>query len=230
VETSTAADAKQAGRPGRRAFGRDAALAWVLLGVVLVLAAIFWWMRARLADEQGGAYWIGYLPAARLAQPAELAFAGRFTFPFDIPSARVKLSADEHYEAYFDGIPIGTGGGSGRECPLEVWDLLGPIAPGPHELVVVVRHIEGVASLRLSLDAERAGRNCVVTDSAWRVDDDAKRIRERGYEGARYPATLWARPPLSSWGVSSSRRLWRGSVGVSSAGVSSRIPSRAATE
>jgi len=206
----------------------------VLLAGVVLLGAIAWATRVRLLDEQGGAWWIGWFEKARLGEPATLAFAKRFSFPFPVPSATLKLRADFSYEASFDGIPVGVGGRKeapgGSDVPLEVWLLEGPIAPGPHEIVVIVSHPEGVASLRLSLDAERIGRNCIVTDPTWRVDDDAERIRERGFEGARYPATPWARPPLSSWGVSSSIRLVRGTMSISSRGVSSRIPSRAATE
>jgi hypothetical protein len=205
----------------------------VLLGAVLLLGAIVWSTAVRLEDELGGAWWIGLLPVARTGKPATVGFATRFEFPFEVPSATLKLRADRSYEAFFDGIRLGDGqpAGSGPpEIPLEIRELLGPIAAGPHEIVVIVTHPEGVASLRLGLDAVRVGRNCVVTDSEWRVDDDAERIRERGFDGARYPATRWARPPVSSWGVSSSIRSFRGSIGISRIGVSSRIPSRAATE
>jgi hypothetical protein len=171
-----------------------------------------------------GAWWIGKGDAAREGRPVTLGFAARFDFPFEVPSARLKLRADSKGEAFFDGVHLGPCGGRGSASPLEVWDLAGPLAAGPHEIVVVVSHPEGVAAVRLGLDATRIGRNCVVTDSAWRVDDDAKRIRDRGFDGARYPAALFARPPLSSWGISSSTRLWRGSVAVSKTVVSSRMP------
>lgn len=206
----------------------------VLLGALVILGAIVWSTAVRLDDELGGAWWIGFLQAAKTGKPATLGFAARFAFPFEVPSATLKLRADRSYEAFFDGIRLGDGRASGTgpspEIPLEIRELVGPIAAGPHEIVVIVTHPEGVASLRLGLDAVRVGRNCVVTDSEWRVDDDAERIRERGFEGARYPATRWARPPVSSWGVSSSIRSFRGSIGISRIGVSSRIPSRAATE
>ena len=200
------------------------AAARVLLAVIFLLGAVVWSTKVRLEDELWGAWWIGHAPAARTAKPAEVGFAARFGFPFEVPSARLKLRADRTYEAFFDGVRLGAGGGAGADSPLEVWDLKGPLAQGAHELVVIVTHPEGVASLRLGLDAERIGRDCVVTDATWRVDDDAKRIRDRGFDGARYPATPWARSPLSSWGISSSRRSWRGSVAVSNTVVSSRMP------
>jgi hypothetical protein len=212
----------------------DVVGARVLIGAVLLLGAIVWTTAVRLDDELGGAWWIGHYPKARLGRPATIGFASRFDLPFEVPSATLKLRADRTYEAFFDGIPLGSGAPAGAgerpEIPLEVRELVGPIAAGPHEIVVIVTHPEGVASLRLGLDAVRVGRNCVVTDSGWRVDDDAKKIRERGFDGARYPATRWARPPVSFWGVSSSVRSSRDSIGISRIGVSSWIPSRAATE
>jgi hypothetical protein len=206
----------------------------ILLAGVFLLGAIVWEAAVRLNDEMGGAWWIGHFPRARTGEPATIGFVARFEFPFEIPSATVKLRADRTWEAFFDGLPLGSGRpagtGSRLQIPLEIRELKGPIAAGPHEIIVIVSHPEGVASLRLGLDAVRTGRNCVVTDSSWRVDDDAQRIRERGFDGARYPATRWARPPVSSWGVSSSVRSFTDSVGISRIGVSSRIPSRAATE
>jgi len=203
---------------------REIRAAWLLLLLVGLLVALAGELRVRMDDEMFGAWWIGYGPAAMEAKPAEIGFAARFSFPFEVPSARLKLRADADGEAFFDGVSLGRCGGRGADSPLEVWDLRGPLASGAHELVVVVRHPEGVASLRVGLDAERLGRNCVVTDAAWRVDDDAKRIRDRGFDGARYPATLFSTPPLSSWGISPSRRSWRGRAAVSKTVVSSRMP------
>lgn len=202
----------------------DVLAARLLLGLVVLVAAVVQEVAVRSSDELFGAWWIGYAPAALEARPVTVCFVGRFDFPFEVPSGRLKLRADAGGEAFFDGVRLGSCGGRGALSQLEIWDLAGPIAAGPHEIAVVVGHPEGVASLRLGLDAERIGRNCVVTDAAWRVDDDAKRIRDRGFDGARYPATLWSRPPLSSWGISSSIRSWRGSAAVSKTVVSSRIP------
>ena len=202
----------------------DECAARVLLALVVLLAAVVQEVRVRADDEMLGAWWIGRGEAARGGRPVTLGFAGRFELPFEVPSARLKLRADARGEAFFDGVSLGACGGRGAASPTEVWDLAGPIAAGAHEIVVVVEHPEGIAALRLGLDAERIGRNCVVTDSAWRVDDDAIRIRDRGFDGARYPATLFATPPLSSWGISSSARVWRGRVAVSKTAVSSRMP------
>ena len=197
---------------------------------MFLLGAIVWEARVRLDDELGGAYWIGDFDSSRDGKPSEVGFACRFEFPFDVPKATLKLRADRAYELFFDRTRLGEGGGEGDDAALEVYDIRGPLAPGPHEIDVIVRHPQGVASLRLGLDAERMGRNCVVTGSGWRADDDAKRIRDRGFDGARHPATLWARPPLSVWGVSSSKRSFKGSFGVSNTVVSSRIASRALTQ
>ena len=201
--------------------GSRALLALGALGALLV--PVVQELRVRGEDEMLGAWWIGRIETARAGKPATLGFAARFELPFASPSARLKLRADASGEAFFDGVALGACGGRGAASPLEAWDL-GPLAAGRHEISVVVSHPEGVAALRVGLDAERIGRNCVVTDAAWRVDDDAKRIRDRGFDGARYPAALFARPPLSFWGISSSTRSWRGSAGVSNTAVSSRMP------
>jgi hypothetical protein len=195
----------------------------VLLAVLALLTAVVQEVRVRADDDMLGAWWIGRGAAASAGKPVSLGFAARFSFPFEVPSARLTLRADAEGEAFFDGVSLGRCGGRGAASPTEVWDLAGPLAAGPHEILVLVSHTEGVASLRAGLDAERIGRNCVVTDSAWRVDDDAKRIRERGFDGARYPATLFGTSPLSSWGISSSR-VWRGRVAISKTAVSSRMP------
>jgi hypothetical protein len=200
----------------------DVVAARVLLALVALLLAVVQELRVRGDDEMLGAWWIGHGELARAGKPVTLGFAARFVFPFEVPKARLKLRAGGTGEAFFDGVRLGPCGGAGS--PLEVWDLRGPLAAGPHEIAVVVSHPEGVAAVRAGLDAERVGRNCVVTDSDWRVDDDAKRIRDRGFDGARYPATPFARPPLSSWGISSSTRFWRGEIGVSKTVVSSRMP------
>ena len=79
-------------------------------------------------------------------------------------------------------------------------------------IVVVVSHPHGVASLRLSVDAERIGRGCVVTGPDWRVDEDVARVLRGGAAAARFPATPWARAPLAAWGLLPARRSFRGTV------------------
>lgn len=200
--------------------------ALVLLGVALSLSALVASVRARLADDLSGAWWIGHLPKARLGEPATIVFASRIVLETPAGKAAVRLRADRSYEAFFDGVRVGSGGGAGAPV-LDEWTLTGPIAAGTHEIAVVVFHPEGVASLRLALDGPE--KREVVTGPGWRVDDDVERMKT-GFGGLRYPATLWARPPLSVFSVSSSTRSARGSADVSTAPASSRIPSRAATE
>lgn len=191
---------------------RDVLSARVLLAVVALLAALAWWLPIRLDDEQWGAFWIGHLPPAREARAVTLAFGTRFDFPFDVPRMTVKLRADRHYDLRVDGRLIGDGGGAGREAPLDVWNLEGPFATGGHEIVVVVSHPQGVASLRLTLDAERVGRGCVATGPGWRVDEDPARVLAGGVAAARFDATPWARAPLAAWGLVPARRTFRGTV------------------
>jgi len=209
-------------RPGivRRAF--------FLAVLALVLSALAAAIASRLRDDLPGAWWIGHFPRARLGEPATVAFATRFDVGAATPTATLRLRADRSYEAFFDGIGIGSGGAAGAPV-LEEWTLTGPIAAGEHDLLVRVAHPEGVCALRLALSFPGTGRREVVTGPGWRVDDDERRMKT-GFGGLRYPATLWARPPLSVFSVSSSRRSSRGSTDVSTAPASSRIPSRAATE
>ena len=202
------------------------ARALALLAAALSLSAGAASLRARLSDDLPGAWWIGHFPRARLGEAAAVFFASAAPLEAPAPKATLRIRADRRYEAFFDGVRIGSGGGPGAPV-LEEWTLLGPIAAGAHGIVVLVSHPEGAAALRLSLAFDGPGKREVVTGPGWRVDDDVKRM-ETGFGGARYPATLWARPPLSSLSVSSSTRSWRGSADVSTA--SSRIPSRAATE
>lgn len=193
--------------------------ALTLAGVVLALV--------RPSDALSPAAWIGRFEVARLGQPATLAFARSFEIPAASDGrATLRLQSDGGYQAFVDGLELGTGVFQRPIDRHDEWKLDG-ISPGPHVLSVLVTHPEGVASLRAALELPKGIR--VVTDASWRVDDDAKRIRERGFSGARYPATFWAKPPVSSW-VSSSRSSVRGTVSISRFDVSSRIPSRAATE
>ena len=202
--------------------------ALVLVAVALSLSAITASVRARRADDLPGAWWIGHLPTARLGEPATIVFASRIVLEAPAAKAALRLRADRSYGAFFDGVRVGSGGGTGAPT-LDEWTLAGPIATGQHEIAVVVSHPEGAASLRLALAFDGPEKREVVTGPLWRVDDDVERMKT-GFGGLRYPATLWARPPLSVFSVSSSTRSARGSADVSTAPASSRIPSRAATE
>jgi len=175
--------------------------------------------RARLADPLSGAWWIGHAQGARPGKPADLAFAARFRLDQPAPAGRLRFRTVGSGTLLVDGLAVADGSGSG--------DFAVPLAAGDHELLVLLRHPEGIASLRLKLETPE---RVVVTGPRWRVDDDLKRMEEKGFGGARYPATLWARPPVSSLDSSSSTSSWRERVAASSAPSSSRIPSRAATE
>lgn len=204
--------------------------AFALAVAALALSQVAVSVRSRLADDLPGAWWIGHLAAARRGEGATVLFAARA--PLDVPAAKatLRLAADRTYEAVFDGIRVGAGPGAGASA-LDEWTLAGPIAAGEHEIRVRVAHPEGAAALRLALVfAVAGGTREVVTGPRWRAEDDAERMKT-GFGGARYPATLWARPALSVFSFSSSStRSVRGSADVSSAPASSRIPSRAATE
>jgi hypothetical protein len=188
---------------------------------LLVLAAIAMATRTRLADPLSGAWWIGFAPKARLGKPAAVAFATEFRLDRPAPAARLRIGAVGSGTLYVDGVPIGEGEDSGSG------DFAFSLPAGKHELLVLLRHPEGIASLRLRLETPE---NVVVTGPDWRVDDDLTRMGKKGFGGARYPATLWARPPVSSLDSSSSTSSWRGRTAMSSAPSSSRMPSRAATE
>ena len=151
--------------------------------------------------------------------PAEVAFVTRFRLEKAAPGARLGLRAVGDGTVFVDGRALAEGTGA---ATFEV-----SLAAGEHTLAVVLRHPEGIASLRLRLETPE---KVVVTGPLWRVDDDLKRMERTGFGGARYPATLWARSVVSSLDSSSSMRSWRGSAVASSAPSSSRMPSRAATE
>lgn len=184
--------------------------------MVLGTLQIVW---ARLADPLRGAWWVGSWDKARLGMPAEVAFVTRFRLERPAPGARLRLRAVGAGTILLDLKRIAEGTGSA--------DLAIPLAAGDHTLAVVLRHPEGIASLRLRLETTE---KVVVTGPLWRVDDDLRRMERTGFGGARYPATLWARSVVSSLDSSSSMRSWRGSAVASSAPSSSRMPSRAATE
>ncbi len=195
-----------------------------VLALVLSAAAAAW--RARREDDLAGAWWIGRFEVARLGRPATLAFGARVPPGEAAAGATLRFQTAGSWEAFFDGRSVASGGGAEASTTCR---LPGPIAAGEHDLAVVVSHPEGAASLRLRLDFEGARRREVVTGPGWRVDDDATGKR-MGFGELRYPATLWARPPLSVFSMSSSTRSSSGRAAVSTAPDSSRIPSRAATE
>jgi hypothetical protein len=176
-------------------------------------------VRARLTDPLPGSWWIGFWEKARYGRAGEFAFATRFRLEGPAPEAVLNLRAVGTGTVFVDGRAIAEGTGTAR--------LALALAAGDHTLVVVLRHPEGIASLKLRLETPE---KVVVTGPLWRVDDDLKRIEKAGFGGARYPATLWARSFVSSLDSSSSTRSWRGSATDSSAPSSSRMPSRAATE
>jgi hypothetical protein len=176
--------------------------------------------RARLADPLSGAWWIGFAAKARLGEPAAVVFATQFRLDQPAPAGRLRIRTVGSGTLLVDGVAIGDGSGIG--------EFAVPLPAGNHELLVRLRHPEGIASLRLRLDTPEG---VVVTGPRWRVDDDLKRMEEKGFGGARYPATLWARPPVSSLDSSSSTSSWKvRAAAVSSVPASSRMPSRAATE
>jgi hypothetical protein len=206
-------------RPGR------ARRAFLLAVLALALSAAAAAVRARTGDDLAGAWWIGEYEAARLGEPATSAFGARFTLATAAPGATLRLRARGRYAASLDGAPAG----SGETADLAEWKVAGPLAAGEHEILVRVAHPDGAAALRLALFVGGPEKRKVVTGPGWRVDDDVNRMKT-GFGGLRYPATLWARPPLSVFSVSSSTRSSIGSADVSTAPASSRIPSRAATE
>jgi hypothetical protein len=184
-----------------------------------VLVATAFGVKGRLSDELGGAWWIGFLDEARLGKAADVVFATRFHLASPAPNARLLVRAVGTGRILVDGAQLAAGTGAGAFAL--------PFAAGDHEILVALHHPTGVAALRLRLETPE---RVVVTGPGWRVDDDVKRMEGKGFGGARYPATLWARPPVSSLDSSSSRSSWRGSAVISSAPSSSRMPSRAATE
>ena len=182
-------------------------------------------VRARTGDDLSGAWWIGEYEAARLGAPATIAFGVRFPLATAASKATLRLRASGRYVALVDGAAAG----SGETADLVESTLAGPIAAGEHEILVLVTHREGASALRLALLVDGLEKREVVTGPGWRVDDDVKRMKT-GFGGLRYPATLWARPPLSVFSASSSTRSSSGSADVSTTPASSRMPSRAATE
>jgi hypothetical protein len=206
-------------RPGR------AGRAFLLAVLALVLSAVAGAVRARTGDGLSGAWWIGCYPVARGGEAATIVFGSPFTLESAAPKAALRMRANGRYAVLLDGAAVGIGETAG----LVEQSLPGPLAAGEHEILVLVTHPEGASALRLALLCEGREKREVVTGPGWRVDDDMKRMKT-GFGGLRYPATLWARPPLSVFSVSSSTRSVRDSAGVSTAPSSSRIPSRAATE
>ncbi len=210
------ASTREPGRPWR---------AFLLAVLALALSAAVAAVRARAGDDLAGAWWIGDYDVARRGEAATIAFGARFTLARAAPNATLRLRASGRCVVLVDGAPLGTS----ESRDLVTWALKGPIAAGEHELLVLVSHPEGAAALRLALLVDGPEKREVVTGPLWRVDDDVKRMKT-GFGGLRYPATLWARPPLSVFSTSSSTRSSIGSADVSTAPASSRIPSRAATE
>ena len=210
------ASTRETGRPWR---------AFLLAVLALSLSAAAVAVRARVGDDLCGAWWIGDYEAARLGAPATVAFAARFPLAAAAAKATLRLRARGRYAASLDGAEVG----SGETTGLAEWPISGPLAAGEHEILVLVSHREGASALRLALLVGGPEKREVVTGPGWRVDDDVKRMKT-GFGGLRYPATLWARPPLSVFSDSSSTRSSSGSADVSTAPASSRMPSRAATE
>jgi hypothetical protein len=199
--------------------GRRSARFFAPALVLLVAAGAVQALWARFADPLPGAWWIGFWDKARAGLPAEVAFGTRFRLEKPASAGRLRLRAVGDGTVLLDGEAIAAGTGSA--------DIVVPLAAGDHALVVLLRHPEGLASLKLRLETPE---KVVVTGPLWRVDDDLERMGRRGFGGARYPATLWARSFVSSLDSSSSTRSWRGSAAETSAPSSSRMPSRAATE
>ena len=210
------ASTREPGRPWR---------AFLVAVLALSLSAAAVAVRARTGDDLSGAWWIGEYEAARFGAPATIAFGVRFPLAAVARKATLRLRARGRYAASLDGAAIG----SGETEDLAEWTLAGPIPGREHELLVLVSHPEAASALRLALLVDGPEKREVVTGPGWRVDDDVKRMKT-GFGGLRYPATLWARPPLSVFSASSSTRSSIGSAVVSTAPASSRIPSRAATE
>jgi hypothetical protein len=199
--------------------------AFLFAVLALALSAAAAAVRARTSDDLSGAWWIGDDDAARRGEAATIVFGSTFTLARDSSRATLRLRASGRYAVLVDGAALG----AGEARDLVAWTLAGPLAAGGHEILVLVSHPEGASALRLALLVDGPEAREVVTGPGWRVDDDVKRMRT-GFGGLRYPATLWARPPLSVFSVSSSTRSSIASASVSTAPASSRIPSRAATE
>jgi hypothetical protein len=174
---------------------------FALLAVALSLSQGAASLHARLADDLPGAWWIGHFETARLGKPATTFFIAHAPLETPADGGTLRLHASGSWEAFLDGAKVAAG--MSAPAALQERRLVGPIAAGEHTLAVVVTHPEGVAALRLALEFGGAKRREVVTGPSWRVDDDVKRM-ETGFGGARYPATLWARPPLSVFSPSAS--------------------------
>ncbi len=172
-----------------------AGLAWAWIGVAIAGAA--------LHPGSGVGDWIW---AAETTDRQEC----RFVREFDIPdgavvrAARLRITADNSYQVFLNGQPVGRGG---DWRVLIEYDLTRLLGPGRHRLAVVALNDFDVAGLIAGLQVDLADGSeiSLPTDETWRLAPDG----DQGWPNPQErPDAPWRRAPV----VSRADPAWRPSV------------------
>jgi len=169
-------------------------LAGLILALVLAPAAA----ETTLHPEVGAGSWIW---AEQTFDRQECRFVRAFEIPRgpEVTSARLRITADNSYQLFLDGQPIGRGGDWRVLIEYDVKLLL---TPGEHVLAVSALNDFDVAGLIFSLRVEWSdGRVIeVASDDSWKIaPNDAKRWQEKTRAWEQWPAAKVLYPPHASY-------------------------------
>lgn len=183
-----------------------------VLGLALVARALPA-LRARWSAPTGVAQWIWETRDRRDASPT--AFYAVRDFHLETPPerARILVTADEEYVLSLNGRRIGAGSWE-PGAPLDVYEVVSLLQPGPNRLLAEVRSGRGAGGFLLSLE-DGEGRQLARSDESWRIFHQHHPGLVRGWlplarkpedppeipESA--PAFCWGFPPTGAWGLPS---------------------------
>ena len=164
-----------------------------LAGVILALVVVPVAAEIPLHPKAGVGSWIW---DHQVADRQEVRFVRAFEIPSgaEVTSARLRMTADNSYQVYLDGQPIGAGG---DWRVLIEYDLKLLLTPGEHVLAVSALNDFDVAGLLLGLRVEMSdGRLIeVASDDSWKIaPPDEKRWQRKTRGWAAWPAATVRSP------------------------------------
>jgi len=169
-----------------------------LAGLILALVLARAGAEIPLHPEVGVGSWIW---AEQTFDRQECRFVRAFEIPrgADVASARLRVTADNSYQLFLDGQPIGRGGDWRVLIEYDVKLLL---SAGEHVLAISALNDFDVAGLIVGLRVEMTdGRVIeVASDDSWKLaPNDAKNWEKKTRSWAQWPAAKVLYPPHSSY-------------------------------
>jgi hypothetical protein len=143
----------------------------------------------------GRAEWIWSRASFREPRPLRVYATRDFALPSAPIRALAKVFVDREHVLYVNGRRAGSGAQQPGD-PLAAYDVTGLLVAGANRVAIEAASPTGVGGILFSLDLDAYGRDAIVSDGDWRVDEMAAAVRD----GAHGRPRVWGSPPQHPWG------------------------------